>query len=169
MSKSSVKYIVPPNNLRKKQIDAGVTLTIDPALVGAAESKIMAMKNEYLGWVVGDLNKLSEACDVAIKDKDKRAEHVDTLYTRAAEIKGQGGSFGFPLVTTVGNQLCRYIEIQGNNLSDAQMEVVKLHVETLRIVIQQRMDGDGGAMGQKLLTGLSLALKKVTDATSPSA
>jgi hypothetical protein len=162
MSEPSVKYITPPNNLRKKQIEAGVQLTLDPSLVGAAESKIVAMKDEYLRWVGGDLDKLAEACEAALKAKDERAHHVEELYNKAVIIKGQGGSFGFPLMTTIGSQLCRFIETQGFGLDDAKMEIVKLHVETLRLVIQQRMEGDGGAMGQKLLTGLSLAIKKVT-------
>jgi len=57
----SVKYITPPNNLRKKQIDAGVQLTIYPSLVAAAATKIMALKEEYLRWVGGDLDALSAA------------------------------------------------------------------------------------------------------------
>lgn len=162
MSESSVKYITPPNNLRKKQIDAGVALTIDPSLVGAAETKIGAMKGDYLKWVVGDLEKLSTFCDIAMKEKGDRSKQVEDLYNKAVEIKGQGGSFGYPLMTSIGTQLCRFIETQGFGLDDAKMDVVKVHVETLRLVIVQKMEGDGGPMGQKLLTGLSLAIKKVT-------
>ena len=162
MSESSVKYITPPNNLRNKQIDAGEQLTIDPSLVGAAESKIGSMKADYLKWVGGDLDALSAACDISIKDKANRAQHVETLYNKAVEIKGQGGSFGYPLMTTIGSQLCRFLETQGFGVDDLKMDVVKLHVETLRLVILQKMEGDGGPMGQKLLTGLALAVKKVT-------
>jgi len=162
MSESSVKYITPPNNLRKKQIDAGVQLNLDPSLVGAAEAKIVGMKNDYLKWVVGDLDTLSELCDVAIKSTDDRAVRVEALYNKAVEVKGQGGSFGYPLITAIGTQLCRFIEVQGFGLDDARMEIVKLHVETLRVVIMQKMEGEGGGMGQKLVTGLQLAIKKVT-------
>lgn len=162
MSDSSVKFITLPNKLRKKQVDAGVNLVMDPALVGAAESKIVGMKGEYLEWVGGDLEKLSELCEIAIKDKPNRVAHIENLYNKTVEIKGQGGSFNYQLMTQVGSQLCRFIEIQGNDLDDARMDIVKLHVETLRLVIAQKMEGEGGAMGPKLLTGLALAIKKVT-------
>ncbi|MBL8630022.1 MAG: phosphorelay protein [Rhodospirillaceae bacterium] len=162
MSDSTVKFITPPNNLRKKQIDAGVALSIDPSLVGAAESKIGAMKDDYLKWVGGDLDQLNELCELAAKDKPNRAAHIENLYNKTVEIKGQGGSFNYPLMTQVGSQLCRFIEIQGNDLDDPRMDIVKLHVETLRLVIAQKMEGDGGGMGAKLVAGLGLAIKKVT-------
>ena len=156
-----VKYIQPPNNLRKKQIDAGVALTVNLATIDAAEKKVGDMKDSYLKWVVDDLAKLAAATDSALTDKPNRATHVHDLYMKAAEIKGQGSSFGYPLMTTIASQLCRFIETVGNELNDLQMGVVKLHVETLRLVIQQKMEGEGGPAGKQLLTGLTLALKKV--------
>lgn len=161
MSDSTVKYITPPKSLRKKQIDAGVALNVNVAMIDAAEKSVSDMKSSYLDWVGGDLNKLHAACEAAIKDPANRAAHIQELYNTAVEIKGQGGSFGYPLITTIGSQLCRFIESMGNDVSDAKLDVVRIHVETLRLVIQQKMEGDGGAMGQKLLTGLTLALKKV--------
>ncbi|MCB2108641.1 MAG: Hpt domain-containing protein [Rhodobacteraceae bacterium] len=161
MSDTTVKYITPPKSLRKKQIDAGVALTVSMSMIDAAEKSVGDMKDSYLQWVGADLNKLHDACEAAVKDKANRAAHVEALYNIAVEIKGQGGSFGFPLMTTIGSQLCRFIESAGHDLSDAQLDVVRIHVETLRLVIQQKMEGDGGALGHKLLTGLTLALKKV--------
>jgi len=157
----AVKYIQPPNNLRKKQIDAGVQLHVNLATIDGAEKKIGDMKESYLKWVVDDLAKLAAATDAALADKANRVAHVETLYMKASEMKGQGSSFGYPLMTSIGSQLCRFIETTGNDVTDVQMGVVKLHVETMRLVIQQKMEGDGGAAGQKLVTGLNLALKKV--------
>ncbi len=47
-------------------------------------------------------------------------------------------------------------------VSAAQLDVVKMHVEAMRLVITQKMEGDGGAVGKQLLTGLGLVIKKVT-------
>jgi hypothetical protein len=158
---AAVKYIQPPNNLRKKQIDAGVALSVNLAVLVAADRGIAEAKGAFMLSVGDDLAKLSAHSDKALADKPGRARHVEALYIKASELKGLGGSFGYPLLTTIGGQLCRFIEVAGNDLSDAQMGVVKLHVETMRLVIQQKMEGEGGPAGQKLLTGLSLAIKKV--------
>lgn len=158
----TVKYIQPPTNLRKKQIDAGVALSVNLAVLDAADRGIGEAKGAFMLAVGDDLSKLAAYCDMAMADRAGRAAHVEALYLKTSELKGQGASFGYPLLTTIGSQLCRFIETAGNDLSDVQMGVVKLHVETLRLVIQQKMEGDGGAAGAKLLTGLSLAIKKVS-------
>lgn len=164
MSGSEVKYITPPVNLRQKQKLAGVTGTIDGAWLDAAERSMGSAKFDYLEAVAEDLNRLQAACEVALKDPANRPARVAELYAIVQVIKGQGSSFGYPLISNVGSQLARFIEDCGENLTDAQMEGVKVHVETLRLIMQQKMEGDGGPMGQKIVAGLALVIKKMTGA-----
>lgn len=64
-------------------------------------------------------------------------------------------------MTAVGSQLARFIEDCGDDMSDAQIEAVKVHQEALRLVMQQKMEGDGGPIGQKLVAGLGMVIKKI--------
>ena len=139
-----------------------MALSVNLAILDAAERGIGEAKGAFMLAVGDDLAKLAAYVDMALSDAANRAAHIEALYLKTSEIKGQGASFGYPLLTTIGAQLCRFIETAGNKLSDAQVGVVKIHVETLRLVIQQKMEGEGGPAGQKLLTGLALALKKVS-------
>jgi hypothetical protein len=75
-------------------------------------------------------------------------------------MKGQGGSFGYPLMTAVGNSLCRFLE-KVDKLPDSALEVVAVHVDTMRVVISNKMEGEGGKMGDRLLNGLDLVVNKV--------
>lgn len=161
MSGKEVQYITPPNNLRQKQKLAGVTGTIDGVWLDAAEKSIGNAKFDYLEAVGEDLQRLQNAYDVALKDKTSRAARVQDLYAIVQTVKGQGSSFGYPLISSVGAQLARFIEDCGDDMSDAQMEGVKVHVETMRLIMQQKMEGDGGAIGQKLVAGLALVIKKI--------
>src|SRR5262245_50903135 len=138
MADKEVQYIDPPNNLRQKQKMAGVTGTIDAGWIEAAERSLIAAKFDYLTAVVEDLARLQHAYEAALKEPTNRTEHVQALYTQVQAIKGQGSSFGYPLMSAVGNQLARFIEETGDNLTDAQMEVVKVHVEAMRLVHQQK-------------------------------
>ena len=168
MSSKEVQYITPPNNLRMKQKLAGVTGTIDAVWIDAAEKSMGNARFDYLEAVSDDLNRLQAAYDAAYKDRDNRAERVQELYAIVQMIKGQGSSFGYPLISNVGAQLARFMEDCGDNLTDAQMEGVKLHVETLRLIMQQKMEGDGGPMGQKIVAGLALVIKKMTGGAEPA-
>lgn len=167
--KPEVQYITPPNNLRQKQKLAGVTSTIDGVWLDAAEKSMGNAKFDYLEAVGEDLNRLQGAYEVALKDKANRVERVQELYAIVQLIKGQGASFGYPLISNVGAQLARFIEDCGDDLTDAQMEGVKVHVETLRLIMQQKMEGDGGPMGQKIVAGLALVIKKMTGASGEAA
>ncbi len=104
---------------------------------------------------------LATAYDKAIKDPANRPAHIAELYAVVQSIKGQGTSFGYPLMTAVGTQLARFIEDAGENLTDAQMDAVKVHQEALRLIMQQKMEGDGGPIGQKLVAGLAMVIKKI--------
>jgi hypothetical protein len=171
MPGNEVRYITSPNNLKQKQKLAGVSGTIDPGWVDAAERSIVTAKVDYLVAANEDLAKLQHAYDAAVKEPAKRVEHVQDVYAQVQSIKGQGSSFGYPLMTAVGNQLARFIEETGDNLSDAQLEVVKVHAEALRLILQQKMEGDGGPVGQKLVAGLGLIIKKLSGggaATAPA-
>lgn len=161
MADKNVQFITPPNNLRQKQKLAGVTGTIDSGWMEAAERSMLTAKFDYLTAVQEDLTRLTAAYDTALKDPANRAEHVRALYAEVQGVKGQGASFGYPLVSAVGSQLARFIEDAGDDLTDAQLEVVKIHVEAIRLIIQQKMEGDGGPIGQKVVAGLSAVIKKV--------
>ena len=161
MSEKEVEFIQPPNNLRQKQKLAGVSGTIDAVWMDAAERSIGAAKFDYIEAAHEDMARLATAYDKAMKDPANRVAHMQELYGIVQSIKGQGTSFGYPLMTAVGTQLARFIEDCGDNLTDAQMDAVKVHQEALRLVMQQKMEGDGGPVGGKLVAGLALVIKKI--------
>jgi hypothetical protein len=166
MAEKEIQFIHPPNNLRQKQKMAGVTGTVDAGWMEAAERSMLTAKFDYLTAAQEDLTRLQAAYDAALKDPANRAEHVRALYAEVQAVKGQGSSFGYPLMSAVGSQLARFIEDCGDTLTNAQMDVVKVHVEALRLIIQQKMEGEGGPIGQKIVAGLGAVIKKVAGETA---
>ena len=158
MSDKEPQYIYPPTTLQQKvkELPQGM----EKILLQQANEAILEMADEYLGWVIADIDNLEAQCSMALKDPDNRADHIQNLYLAAHEIKGQGGSFGYPLMTALGGHLCRYIETLDYKMTDGQLEVVKVCVDSMRLVIAERMEGDGGKMGEQLLKGLSAAIEK---------
>jgi hypothetical protein len=170
----TVEYIQPPNNLRQKQKLAGVNMTLDPRLIDNAELIIRNSTNEYFESVNQELARLQRRYEEASQDPESRPLQIEEIHALSQSIAGQGTSFGYPLLTGIATQLCHFIEdhvfpVAGTRgVTDPELDVVKVHNEAMRLVVQQKMAGDGGPVGQKLLGGLGLVIKKVTG-TVPSA
>ena len=65
-------------------------------------------------------------------------------------------------MTIIGDMLCRYIEGLEGNATKLANEVIELHINALQAVISQELKGNGGPVGNQLLSGLELVVKKRT-------
>lgn len=153
-SDDEMEIINPPNTLKSK-VSLGGPGAVDPAALERAEKVIASMADSYLEWVQEDMKRLQAAYDrlATAADDDARRNVLDEVFQVAHDMKGQGGSFGYDLITAVGNELCRMIE-RVERPGPAVVDAVKVHVDTIRLVIQDRIKGDGGRQGQAMLEGI---------------
>ncbi len=154
------QLITPPNTLKDK-VGTGGPGAVDLDVLERAEQVIADLAGNYLEWVEEDLVKIHKALeDLKAAGGDRKAE-LDRVFQIAHDMKGQGGSFGYQLITVVGNQLCRFIEPL-ESVGPGEIEVIKLHIDTMSLIIAQRMEGDGGKAGEALLAGLEKVAAKIS-------
>lgn len=160
-SDDEMEIINPPNTLRSK-VRRGGPGAVDPAVLERAEKVIASMADSYLEWVQEDLKRLQGAYDqlVAAKDVAGRRQALEIVFQVAHDMKGQGGSFGYDLITAIGNELCRMIE-RIDEPGPAVVEAVKVHVDSIHLVIQDRITGDGGDQGRAMLVGIRQVCDRV--------
>jgi chemotaxis protein histidine kinase CheA len=155
--------IIRPNLTLNSKVTVGGPGAVDEAMLEKAEQVIQNMSEDYLKWVKDDLARLAKAFAV-LKSAGGRgpdtAAQLEAIFAVAHDIKGQGGSFDYQLMTTVGNQLCRFIEALKGEAEVADIEVIELHVNALQAVMAQKLKGDGGAIGKKFLAGLEQVIAK---------
>ena len=156
MADNELEIINPPNTLKGK-IKEGGPGAVDLETLEKAEQVIAGMTDSYLEWVQDDLIKIERAFGELKKASGNRKEQADAIFQVSHDIKGQGGSFGYDLMTVIGNELCRQ-----DAFGDAEVEAIKVHIDAMKLVIQQKMKGDGGAAGQALVDGI----RKVGDKLS---
>lgn len=153
------EIIVPPDVLKAK-VGYGAG-GVDPEVLARAEAAVAGLQAEYLTWAQGDLERLQGAFDAGRCTPDpQRAQAMRRVFEICHDIKGQGGSFGYDLMTVVGGQLCRFVEAH-SSYGEREFAVVQLHIDVMRIVIGDRLVGDGGKVGQRLLNGLRAVLTKL--------
>ena len=77
-----------------------------------------------------DLQRVQEARPAAITD----------IYTRALDLKGQGGGFGYDLITAIGDLLTKFLEGKVD-LSPRDFDILNAHVDAMQAVLRAEMKG----------------------------
>ncbi|MCB2101000.1 MAG: Hpt domain-containing protein [Rhodobacterales bacterium] len=163
MSDTDKPEIITPPNALKAKVKVGGAGAVDMAVLEQAEQVIASMADDYLDWVAQDLKNLRAAYETLRADPNN-AENLERIFQISHDIKGQGGSFGFRLITQAGNSLCRFIESLANQetLTSAHLDAVGVHVDTMTLIIAEDLRDDGGAKGGALMSGLNKMVEKLS-------
>ena len=116
-----------------------IDFAIDPEAVARAKSIVASMSEEYLEWLRGDLDEL----DKTLSEARGSVRAVVQLRRKAHDIRGQGGSFGFPLISQVADALHKVIVSQDDILSAEGETLVRGLFGALRLVVGRQARGDG--------------------------
>lgn len=155
----AVPEIIDVPNALKGKVSYGPD-GVDAAMLEKAEALIANLQGDFVVWVQEDLKRLQQHFDTAkAQPIEERALPMKDVFGVLHDMKGQGGSFGFPLVTSIANQLCRFMETR-TSFGPAEMDTIALCINTIRLVVAERMSGDGGTKGEKLLKGIELVFQK---------
>lgn len=154
------EFIAPPSTLKDKVGDAPLSAA-DLRAIERAEEVIVKLSEKYVEVAGADLAELQAAAAKFQSDPANRSRHLTRLFHVSHDMKGQGGSFGFPLITIIANQLCRFIEKLGTDLGEGEVEVIMLHVNALKVVISNQMKDAETKEAKALLKGLELVIAKV--------
>ena len=77
-------------------------------------------------------------------------------------VKGQGSSFGYPLMTKIGESLSRLMK----SIGDPEKPVLKLveaHVSALKLVLEQNIRDEAGEHGEALLERFRHMVDRLTE------
>ena len=151
-----------PNSLKEKAGGMGVkgrgSLPVE--VLQEADAQLERKAVEFHDWALEYLANLSAYCVRAHQAPlGERRAHFDNINLLAHELRGQGGIFGYGLITVVGKSLYE-ITRMGCPTDDVSVDVVKAHIDTMRVVFRDKITGDGGEVGRELLKGLSAAAKR---------
>lgn len=130
--------------------DDGELPDLPPDILAKAEAALAGLNDRYLAWAEADSARL-RACieEAGLAGADRRAV-LARLFTIAHDMKGQAATFGYPLVTELGNRICRLVEAEAAPDAETLRRLESL-VEAIGGVVAGRLSGDGGEAGRRLL------------------
>lgn len=152
------EIITPPTNLQSK-VQKGGPGAVDLDAIERAEQVIANLADDYINWAKEDLVKLEDAYKKLKEGKGNQKELLQGVFNVAHDMKGQGGSFGFELMTAVGDKLCRLVE-KLDKVGPKEIEKIRIYVDAMQVIISRGLKGDGGSEGKQLLMGLEVMVQK---------
>ncbi len=153
------KKIQPPNQfLDKVKIDGPLAVTDD--VLERAQAALPGLSNAFFESIEQDIDALCARLKEMPDEEDAQKEILDEISRVAHDVTGNGGTLGYDLLTIVGNQLGRFLENAPLPLNELGQEVVELHIHALQAIFTQKLSGDGGDVGAKLMSGLTRVIDK---------
>ena len=150
------------NRLRDKVGGHGAgreRLNISLEALEKAQAALAALSEDYPDWVSKHIQQLVDLTVKSALTPEKRKDFFAEIHAIAHDMKGQGGTFGYILVTIFADSLHNFTS-KTSGVTDQHLEIVKAHVDVMRAVIKGRVQGKGGETGKQLIDNLQRAIKK---------
>lgn len=156
---AETRFLKPQKHISQKVRRGGPSMEVAIlAAVNAADDLI----GQYQGWAVDDLEKLWQSFVDTSRTGRADPAKLKELYDMTHEARGQGGSFGFPLISVVGDSLCKYLEGRPR-LKARDLDVVRVHIMAMKAIFRQGLKGHQGGLSKELHQLLGAFRAKVTD------
>ena len=112
------------------------------------------LSDTYVGWTQQALKRFKEL----LAGRERSETDIDKLrqdlHRIAHDIKGMGGSFGYPLMTDFGTSLCLYLRSLPDGAPLA-VEIIERHLKAMDVILRDGISGPGGDDEQALAASLA--------------
>jgi hypothetical protein len=158
---SDKPQLIRPRNTMLERLGGrpGVAGKVDEALLKKAEETVAKVGANYADRVKTELDQLNALAVRLTQDVEHRAEAIAEINLIVHEIRGQGATFGYPLLTKFAGSLFKFTDGL-DNPNDRQLALIRAHIEAMSLVVKNRVKGDGGPIGAQVDQTLALAIQK---------
>ncbi len=158
---TKVQIINPPNQLRSRVDDGRAAKGLDPSLLAKAERALEDVKPQVAAHVQGEVTRLQALMSTVSASQGHDRAALDEMFRVGFELKGQGTSAGFNLVTRFGDSLCRYIETL-RQPGPKEIAILKAHVDSIAAIMARGIQGDQNPIGLAIAAELEKVVGRPT-------
>ena len=141
----------PPNTLMPK-VSTGSGMT-PQEMLAKAKVVVDALHDEFARELNSGIAELTEAQAQLASGNGDICSRTDRLFRIAHELKGQGRTFGYDLVSSIGESLCALLDRIRHDHPKLAL-ASQTHIDALNLVASRRLTGDGGETGAMLVKSL---------------
>jgi hypothetical protein len=156
------RLIANRGDLKRKAVNftRGHDVRLTPELRGQIEKVIVENQADFEKHAIETLQTLKEAWGSAAFNSISRARYYEWIHDLALELKGQGGLFGYPLVTLYADSLknlCGGLTHPTTRLH----AIIGLNIDALGIIIRRRISGPGSVLERRVAEAFREAYVKM--------
>ncbi len=159
-----METIEPQQDLGREPMTGSQSFALDgddvPEAVRKAEAAVAALAQNFTEWMRADLDKALASLADARASQPENGAPLREIFDVCHNIKGQGGTFGYDLITHFGASLCNFIRDAGP-ASERKLKVVEAHLTAIRFILDRDIRGDGGQVGKQLQAKLRSLVETV--------
>lgn len=127
-----------------------------------AEDQLAELAAHYETWAGEQLKEAKQALEVARSMPSGREPQIQAMFSILHDMKGQGTTFGYELITLIGALLCDFIR-HIPDATDAELNVIDKHLGAMAVVLDNQIKGSGGDFAEKIKTKLETIVASVRD------
>jgi len=130
------ELVIAPGSLRDKVKITG-SGPVDTAPIERAERALEQLSVAFDGWLKEEVDALTDAREV-VRSKGLYEETRKELHRAAHDLKGQGETYGYPLITSVCSTLCKLFE-SALEPDRIPLEIIDHHVDAVRNMMKMKI------------------------------
>lgn len=128
---------------------------MDMEALQRAEEAVAQLQESYSEWVGPDIQRMGALLKEAkALSGDAQAGLMEAIFDLAHNIKGQGLSFNYPLMTRIGESLCEFLRTQ-KKMDAAAFCLIEAHIQAMAVVIRDRIQDEEAPLAEKVVAELS--------------
>ena len=104
------------------------------------------MSENYSKWAEEDLTSMQAAIDAIRNNFTDHNDALTRLRTISLDMKGQGGTFCYQLITKIDDALNKFV-LGLNQANELDVKVIDSDMEPMKVVMAREIRNDGGPVG----------------------
>ena len=158
MQQSKVRYIKPPNLLKMKIGHGGVEkIKREKAQQFLIENPV-DFADDALA-LVNEITKARTAAAEHFRQQKVPLRNLDDVLKPIMQLKANGGMFKYQLISDVADICLQFLE-SINDYEEEALEIIRGHENTLRSILENRLQGNGGKAGYEVVLELHNACQR---------
>lgn len=154
-----IRILAKRSLAEKFGLDSALRDLVTVEMLEQAQRTIESFRDESVEWMATNVQELENAAEAITQHADETA--LDKAKEELLSIKSRAGTFSFKLAAQVAYDLYKFLRNDFELKNDRHNLIIIKHVEVVKVLLAQRVTGDGGRSEATLMEGLHILMREL--------